>query len=395
MSDEKNKASKLLSGFSLEEFMEKHKSLELYFLIVIFLAIMIIIYTIFVHPISSSNNNLSSCSNIILSSYKDSCILNLAENQSAPSLCQQLPSSLANQCYIFIAQNTLNGTLCSKSSGEYMQSCIDYVSTKTNNISLCSKLNGNNDTFCTTNLAITDNKSSLCNYLTNSSEKLVCYSSLNLSTAYAQKNISYCNSMSTVKNNTLSNEIMSYSGVSSLTSGSNSSIFYVSPLDYIQSLQNVSYSPKDMCYIAVSLGSKNSSYCDNLKNETLYSLCSSSAYYSTNKNNSTNSSNLNISQLNTSKQFSKKFNYTSIFDTCLNYSTYSGSNPSTCNYTVSIIHAVSSENVSYCPSGNTTYAYQCYYLLAKTLNQTKYCSYILNATQNSACYQTLTNNISG
>jgi hypothetical protein len=319
--------------------------------------------------------------------------MNLAENQSAPYLCKQLPANLGNQCYFYIAENTLNGTLCSNSGSEYLQSCIDYVSTKTNNISLCSQLNENNNTLCTTNLAILDNNSSLCNYISNSSEKLLCYSSLNLSLAYKFKTTSYCNSMSVVKNNTFSNEILSYSGVLSLTSSYNSSIFFVSPLSYIQSLQNISYSPKDMCYITVSFASENSSYCNAIKNQTLYSLCSSSSYYSTNKNTTANTSNLNVSQLNISKQFSKKFNYSSIFDTCLNYSALSGSNPSTCNYTVSIIHAVSSENVSYCPS-NTTYAYQCYYLLAKTLNQTKYCSYILNATQNNACYQTLTNNIS-
>lgn len=396
MPENKKKVSeKQNAPFSLEEFMKKHRSLEIYFFLAIFLILLVILYTIFVHPVSNTNNNVSNCSSIILSSYKDSCILSLAENQSNPVLCRQLPSSTADQCYSYIAQETLNASLCYASGSTLSQSCIVYVATKTDNPLLCPKLIGNNSTNCSIDLAINNNKSSSCNYLTNSSAKIMCYSSLNLSLAYKTKSTSYCTSMSGIKNDSFSNNIIDYSGVSLSSSGSNSSIFYVSPLSYLESLQNISYSPKDICYITVSMSSKNSTYCNEIKNQTLYSLCSSSSYYSnTNNVQTTNSSKSNSSILNISKQFSENFNYSSILRTCLNYSNTYGTGTSGCNYTVSIIHAITTRNVSYCPSGNITYSYQCYYLLAKTLNQTKYCSYILNATQNSACYQSLTNNIS-
>ncbi|MEM0201011.1 MAG: hypothetical protein QXD23_01250 [Candidatus Micrarchaeaceae archaeon] len=354
---------------------------------------MIFLYTIFVHPVSS-NNPTNNCSGILLSSYKDSCILNLAENQSSPYLCEQLPSSLANQCYFYIAQSTLNDTLCYKSGSFYSQSCTNYIAIKTNNPSLCSKLISGNATECAVKLAIENNNSSICNYITNTSENLMCYSSLNLSLAYKTKNLSYCSIMSPVKNNTISNNIIYYSGLNSLENTSNSNIFYVSPFSYIESLQNISYSPKNICYIAISLSSKNSSYCKLIKNQTLSSLCISSSYYLKNNTKTNNTLIGNNSNLNISKEFLKKFNYSSILDSCLNYSSSSNINPFGCNYTISIIKAITAQNVSYCPNNNITYSYQCYYLLAKTLNQTKYCSYILNATENNACYQTITNNIS-
>lgn len=367
---------------------QEHKSLELYFVIAIILILLIVLTTFAVRS-SNTKNNINSCNSIGLSTYKNNCILSVAENLSSPYMCNYLPQNLQSQCIDYIAENSLNVTLCSNSQS-YKNQCVQYIALNTNSPRLCNKLNYTQNNYCITSLAIKNNSINICNYDNNTESTSVCNASINMYFASKRDNLSYCKSLSNTQNKTYTDQIINYSEISLLfnnaSNKNNINLNIISPIDYIQSIQNGSYSPRDICYLSGAINSKNNSGCAYIQNQTISDICSSLSfsYNTTSSKNITSTNNALITNID-------NFNFTAIGKSCENYTS---NNLGYCSDIESIIKAVSTKNLTYCPNNNSNVEYQCYYVIAKAYNDTTYCSYILNASENSACVSAITQNIS-
>ncbi len=372
-----------------ENFVKRHSQLKAYFVAAAVLLILVILLTVFVsNDTYSSSNSITNCNNIILSSYKNNCILLTAENQSAPSLCNYLPSSLQGQCTSYIAEKTLNESLCVASGSSYVSDCTNYIAYTSNSGSVCLDLNASDLDYCLSLVAIKDNNTLACYSTNNTNASSLCNESLNINLALKTGNISYCKDMSTVANKTISSKILTDSQITLLPNTNNSINFnLISPISYLESIQNTTYSPSDICYFAAITTSGNTTYCAKIQNQTISSMCTS-LFKSNNTEN--NISNKTISQNKTLLNLTK-FNFSIIGQSCANYS---NGNNAYCSNIQSIIKSVAEKNITSCPNSNLTVKYQCYYIIAKAYNDTNYCSYILNASENSACVSAITQNTS-
>ncbi len=372
--------------------MEHHRSLELYFIVAVALIVLAIILTVTVKPVNTTNN-LEGCMGIVLSSYRDNCILLLAENTSSVQLCNNLPSPMNSQCMLYIAENTSNVSACKQVGGAYYFSCISFIAASSNSSKYCSYINGSSSVSCASSVAIKTENYSECNYTSNYSDSSLCNSSLNLYLASKTGNASYCKSLSTVENISYSSRLINYSSIDSLVLNNSLSLELVSPITYLRSIQNLSISPSGLCYFSAADTSKNASLCNKIENQTVYNICVSSMSQNNSTVSGTNSnktSYLNISNNKTLSTEINNFNYSIISKSCYNYTK---GNYGYCSEVSSIIKAVTTKNLSYCPNQNTQILYQCYYVVAKAYNNTLYCSYIHNATENNNCIAAITQNL--
>lgn len=372
--------------------MEHHRSLELYFIVAIAFIALVIILTVTVKPVNTSNS-VDGCMGIVLSSYRDNCILLLAENTSSIQLCNNLPSPINSQCVLYIAENTSNVTACKQAGTAYYSSCVSFIAASSNSSKYCSYINDSSSALCASSVAIKTENDSACNYTSNYSDSSLCSSSLDLYLASKTGNASYCTNLSNVENTSYTSKLINYSSISTLVSNNSLSLELISPITYLESIQNLSISPSGLCYFSAADTSKNTSLCNKIENQTAYNICISSI----SQNNSTISgtesnktSYLNISDNKTLSTEINNFNYSIISKSCYNYTQ---GDYGYCSEISSIIKAVTTKNLSYCPNQNTQILYQCYYVIAKAYNNTLYCSYIHNATENNNCISAITQNL--
>ncbi len=375
--------------------MEHHRSIELYFIVAIALIVLAIILTITVKPTNTSNN-VEGCMGIILSSYRDNCILLLAENTSSIQLCNNLPSPINSQCVVYIAENTSNVTACKQAGTAYYSSCVSFIAASSNSSKYCSYINGSSSALCALSVATKTENESACNYTSNYSDSLLCNSSLDVYLASKTGNDSYCKSLSDIENVSYTSKLINYSSIDTSISNNSLSLELVSPITYLDSVQNLSISPKGLCYFSAAQTSKNASLCGQIKNQTAYNICISSISQNSQNNltisgtESNKTSYLNISNNKTLTTEINNFNYSIISKSCYNYT---NGDYGYCSEVSSIIKAVTTKNLSYCPNQNTQILYQCYYVVAKAYNNTLYCSYIHNATENNNCISAITQNL--
>ena len=93
---------------------EKHRALENYFIVAGAILILVLLSTVLITPSNPSQNGVKSCNNIVLSNYRDSCILSYAENTSSFLACNLLPNNTKYPCINNIAEKTQNLSLCNR-----------------------------------------------------------------------------------------------------------------------------------------------------------------------------------------------------------------------------------------------------------------------------------------
>ncbi len=354
---------------------------------------------------SSQSHGIKACLGIALSGYRDTCISNLAYSSENATLCSYLDTSQGtDQCLYSIAINTSNSSTClGINNQESRSTCVYTVASKTGAYTACYKLNGTNASYeyqCLSNMASELHDPSICSGIGSTYSHSVCMSAAELRYVYATSNATACMSVSNSTNPETVNSIATYSGIysygTSSNAGSNTIINsnFETPLSYVQFLSNVTYSARDLCYLYVSYKLGKPEYCNYIVNQTLSGLCSD--FIQSAPGNSTAS--LGTSGITTVSENSLG---SSIIPnlTGLNYSQISAglcenatvSVPG-CATIITIFKAIGTKNVSVCRTLQSQAQYTCFAAMAQAYVNSSYCTYINNASLNSACLQNIYNN---
>lgn len=345
------------------------EKVRIYLAIVLVLVVLAVAVTLAV----PRSHGAKSCLSILLEGSRDSCLLNLALYSKNSTVCGYLPKASSDSCYSAIAKESLNASTCTKISNyNGSAECVTYVANATDSPGTCSLLNGSQRSDCIEALAVRLGDTASCSMISNSTEAMICASSVYFSEAVNNQNSSYCKAVTNTTDHVSVIKILTVSGsVTNTSSSSQSEFLGLNPLLYLES-EGYSYSAKDLCYysVASTLGSQSS--CRDISNKSLEVMCNSSTSKST-----------GISNLSE--------NTTGLYSLCIKYSS---GNVATCNALVNITRALGSENVSYCSSlSSQAFRNQCYASLARAYRNASYCGYISNSTVNSACVEDINYNV--
>lgn len=294
------------------------------------------------------------------------CLAQIAYNTSNTTMCGSIPTYYSGSCYTAIAEKTDNQTLCTKTSDNLQSAlCTTYIANKTDSPSLCSKLNASFMTGCIDALAVSRGMPGLCVQISNSSSKNICLTAIYFSKAIGSSNASYCSDI--VSNN---DSNVTFGGLR-LSGGTGLKYVNITQMLTYASFGHAYIGARDACYLSMAYELSNNTYCGYVSNN-MTSVCNFTATRTSTMQNNTAQ---NVNQL----------NYTAFMNVCIKQESYSQ-----CSSVVNYIQSISTNNVSSCASLSGFYANQCYYSIAERYNNTKYCSYIQNATLNGQCILSIT-----
>ncbi len=323
------------------------------------IAIALVIIAVVVLVAASAGTPLSRCSRIIVSQQRSACLLGLANATGNVSICSYLHGSQSEECVSGIALASGNPSLCSSLSynGSFYAQCVISTGMSSHTASYCLSLSEPYLSSCVYTIAEASNFSSVseCGYITNSSLRGECDAKSYYEEALKSRNASYCADLPSALNSTL----VSYmAGASARVIGvSNAS----ATLPYLNAT-----TPMQYCYYNVALLGRNSAICS-LAGSKLSAQCN--ATLSTSSSYTTGASNAITLQ-----------NVTAL---C---SDAPASVQSLCSDSLYSYIAVKQRNVSVCGLiSSGIYQSACYTSLARTYNDSSYCSYIQNSTLMSDC----------
>ncbi len=378
------------SGASQPNFLSKlfGEDEKLHIYVVVAVVFVIIAISVLLMEDVPPGSSLSRCTGIALSYYKNACLNELAYSSSNVSVCEYMVGSDAvNLCVYNVSIETKDSGACSAiSNSSDKEACIYNIANMTNSSELCASLGPVVGDRCLTQLAAKLKSPAVCSYSSNAYYKSICTSSAALSSAYATANASECSLVNgSTYTNTVSNITVypaAYATGYDVSANGTITSSYGSPLNYVQYLTNITYSARDLCYMYVAYKRGNSSYCNSVLNTTLSNICVEETQTHPNITNSS-------IVANTIANYS--LNYTKISNALCSNSSLTKQN---CTDIVLMYEAMQTKNVSICGTMPLLNSYNCYAYLARTYTNTSYCSYITNASINSACVQNVYYNAS-
>ncbi len=356
------------------------EKLRLYAAIAAVIAALAVVMAALQAPQRSAVGN---CLGIALSSYRDSCIGALAYSTSNASLCGRMSTSEGSDlCLLNVSLENNNASSCGGISSQRTKDlCVYSIANRTNAPGLCATLDSVTRDQCVTQLASKLREPGLCANASGSYAASVCTSAAELSIAYATSNSLLCG---LVGNSTDPSTVSNITAYPDAYASSSSQGNYLSgrgiesPFNFVQFLPNVTYSARDMCYMYISYTTGDQAYCASIPNATLSSVCYETTPSSPSANSSAASNSLGIYLNGTS------LNYTLISkEMCTN----SSLSTQDCNNLVLLYEALQTKNTSICASLPDLVSFTCYSSLASKYSNSSYCSYITNASLNSACVQ--------
>ncbi len=365
----------------LRSLYKKEPQLINYGIIALALVVVAVVLT-FAH---GGGAGVGQCNGILLSSYRYGCLGALAISSNNYTLCSGLPSQYSDACFTAIAQNTENQTLCNRLStpqGSY--NCAYGIANETGSYSACTSLSGGSEDNCLTSIGVAKADVNACNDITNASNSMACRYSVELRSALTAGSPMGCIQVTNSTNSSLTASVAAYSGIyqysgaSGRSSGLGGALSsFQQSADYVQFLPNVSYSPRDLCYLYFASATGNATYCGRVPNFTVSRLCNESVESQ-------------LAQEITQSNLGGKVGVNSTaLGNLTNISAAECANltlsKSTCNALSKIYNAVSTRNQSACAALAGTYQYQCYSSLARAYQNSTYCGYISNASANGAC----------
>lgn len=303
------------------------------------------------------------CMSSPLAGNRYSCLESLAFATGNGTLCGRLPNATADQCYSALAQNQSNATLCGMiSDSNESGACFESVAVSTGNYALCSYAPQPVMDSCLMRLAETSNSSGICDGISDQLNRSECVSSIYLSRAVGSGNVSYCSSVMQQSNYSVTTRIISDSEA---LSGANLTLSSI--IDYYE-YGNITIGARDFCIASVAYQRGNMSYCSAIGSPAAMGICES----------------LVNSSIRASQNYSG-INYTALIYSCYNVT----GDYQSCNSTYMSLKAIKTANASICATLPSNYSTSCYSALAQELNDSKYCTYIKNGTESSACYTDL------
>ena len=352
-----------------EEKSDSKERLHLYLAITALLAVLAIAASLLMPDTSTK----SGCLSFLTPSGRYSCLSRLAASTRNSTLCSIIPSTYADyagRCYLGVGLETLNYSLCADiSDNASASSCALGIANATGSAEPCSILGGAYKDSCVTRSAVNSLDKGSCAYASNSSSAYICSSAVGFSMAAKFRNASYCAEVQPSSDQNITGMVLYYS---------NTGISPESPVGYIES-SDINLSARDLCYIDMASILRNGSYCNELHNATSVSIC-----------NSTLSSGLLVNTSAVNSVNASKANYTQMLNECPAGSSYS----LVCRDNVLLFMAIETRNASVCTGLGPNLSISCYDYLAQTYGNVTYCAYLSNATENSACVESIGHNLS-
>ncbi len=335
------------------------ENIRRYGLILVFLAVIAVIFAIITSGISHGR-----CNGILIQQSKDTCLLALATSTNNASICSELGSSYATQCYVQIALATSNYALCGnayKYDNASGSSCYAYFANQTGNAALCSYVKEPGRDQCFVQAAIRTYDVSYCHSVLNSTEKVVCTDSVSVNTALKLDNVSYCSSINgTYSSNETVGLIAGITGAQK----HNASTLYTESAYFEYFPQNV-YSKSDICYFLFSAIEPKANYCAKINDTYVQEICTGGQ-----------------SQVGaTTTSYTNSSYYNNLLASCSD----NASTQSLCQMSVLLLEAVQTKNTTICSKFNNTVSAECYGSLASTYSNTTYCGYISNSSEEYSC----------
>ena len=278
------------------------------------------------------------------------CVLQLATSTRNASMCSSLTGTYLSRCYSEIANETSNYATCAPLSAvnqSVYSSCILPIAISADEPSACGNLQDPYESECMLKIATARENLSACGFLAGINNT-VCRSAINMSNALSLSSPSMCAYTSDQANADLLRSILSYSRLNESNA-----------IDVVIAAEAANASARDVCYSILAMQSGTLSQCKSVSNSNLRMFCNATTVSYTNSS----------------------FNYTAMLHDCSLNLTSSG----ICTFGVTLTQALSTKNASYCGKLSGSYSTQCYYGMARTFNDTSYCSYITNPAQNYGC----------
>ncbi len=349
------------------------EKLRLYLAITILLAV----FAVALYLITPNTRTKSGCLSFLTPTARYSCLGHLALSTRNATLCSIMPVAYADSCYKAVGTETLNYSICAGIHDPgYAASCAESIANTTGSAKPCSVLNGTYRNGCVATSAVKLLNESYCAYASNASAAELCSSAVGVALSEKSGNASYCASVNNSIDPAVTGSILQYSGASGYTLG-NISTALGTPLSYLEYGSGFNLSARDICYLKLASKLHNGRYCSYIYNASAAGIC-----------NSTFASAASVA--NTSAA-----NYTQMLNGCSQKSVYMNSNYSTlCTESVLLYKAIETRNASVCKELGINLSSTCYTNLAQTYNDSQYCSYITNASENSACVFGVHNNLS-
>ncbi len=320
------------------------------------IAIMLVLLALISQALVRSPSAWEACGNAnTQQSY--SCLQQLAYSASNASVCARLPGQYASQCYFAVGEKTRNATICRMAyDSNDTAGCIAFVANATKDPRLCSSIGAGSVAGCVDPLAVASMNMSACGLIPEQSQRSLCLAAVGINSAVNGLNQSYC---SRIQSNSNTSQTLAALDLVSLSNRLYSNFTQV--FGYV-AISNATFGARDMCYVSLAYATSNRSYCA-LVSGNVSGLCNFTAAHFKVSYNTTSAT-----------------NYTAFLNLC-----YQQGGGSGCNSTAQYLKAVSARNMSDCTGLSSAYSWQCYYTLAQLYNNTKYCSYISNATFNNQC----------
>ena len=314
--------------------------------------------------IAPRGSGISRCNSALFQQSRDTCLQAIALSTGNSSICGQMTGYYADQCYQAIAQNTSNANLCANiRSSAAATSCYTGIANATRDIHTCLEIaNSTGADACVYAMAVEYSNSSACSLMELNNVSLACRASVRLDYALMQRNPSICSAITSNNNTNVTYSAVSHSDLAAYPGVS---LNISQALEY-SSFINATAGARDICYFALAYQSQAPSDCSSIKQSNLSTVCTRSISA--------------IANYSAARSSSATVNFTALMNQCNGQL-----DQQQCQYGVLYIEALQYRNVTYCKGIGAPYSYQCYYGVAQETNDTSYCSYIDNATLNSAC----------
>lgn len=345
-------------------------------IVIILLVIALII--IFFNSINTNKSQFNKCEDIVLNSYRTSCLMYLANTTENISICNSINSVDKNQCISNIATLKDNANLCNLINNSTISSnCALNISIITENQIICNNLSGSYKASCLYHFAKLDNFNNInnCKSITNISNQNICTNLFYYNKMIKTKNQNYCSNVINQTNFTIlylmlnnKNQLFNLSTKKNNLNLSNIKINILNKTKKISSsiveLISNNVTPENFCYFKYAISSKNSF------------VCKSTGYLKNICNNNFNKQKFN----------NKTNNFTEEINNCKQLVSYNLS--SLCSVGIYTTYAIDTKNISICLKiNNIDERNICISNMAQKLNNLTYCNYLNNATIKSSCEQ--------
>ncbi len=356
------KKSQTIEGSPVQKGVEQGQRFKLYLAITL-----ILVGAALAVALIPKGTPLQRCNSLVFLQSKYSCISQLAISSSNASMCSYLPGNYSASCYSSIAENSSNASLCRYSFAKDSaigSECFAYFANMTGNVSFCANIIEPYKFNCVTKLSVRSANVSSCSMLS-AQNQTACSSAVYLSEAIAYRSASFCSLISSNMAQNAEMKAVENTPLLSLLGGVNGYNSYLFP--YMLAMPNESISLRDLCYLYVAKESSNSSICNSISSSQLRQLCATEC----SRTNATHAA-LNASQ---------------VLAACNETSAYMSK--SQCITYLTITESIATHNLTWCKSLGPKYYDTCYSDFASAFKNSTYCSYITNATANSACLANL------